>query len=530
MTTKPQTDIGPSAFLCYARFDDEHDGGALSELRKRLSGEVRAQTGAAFPIFQDRDGTKWGDNWRDRIKLSLNEVTFLICVLTPSFFASDECKREVQVFLEREAARGRSDLILPLYYIRCPTLEDDSRLEEDAVSTELAKRQRVDWRDLRHKPITSESVLATIDETAGKLIQALNRVTLQSSAESGTPSDAFGAARTGSHLAAGERPERTTLTVDPTDADAHATIADAIEAANHGGRILVHPGLYEEPLVIEKVLEILGQGDTDRIIVRVSGAAALTARTGLCRVAHLTLRQTGGGQWFSVHIAEGRLDLEGCDISSESLACVAIEGDTDPRLVGNRIHDGKEGGVFVFNGGRATLEDNDIFGNAFPGIEIKEGANATVRRNRIHDGKQSGVLVGADGLGNIVDNDIVANGFSGIEIKEGADPTVRKNRIHDGKQSGIYVHANGRGTLDDNDIVGNAYAGISVKGGKATVRNNRVNKNGYQAIWIYDGGGGTFTENDLRDNKLGAWDIREDSIKNVTRSGNIEDDEDDHGA
>lgn len=33
------------AFFSYARFDDEHDGEALSELRQRLGAEVRMQTG-----------------------------------------------------------------------------------------------------------------------------------------------------------------------------------------------------------------------------------------------------------------------------------------------------------------------------------------------------------------------------------------------------------------------------------------------------------------------------------------------------
>ena len=42
------------AFMSYVRSDDEHENGRLTEFCKRLSGEVRMQTGEEFHIFQDR--------------------------------------------------------------------------------------------------------------------------------------------------------------------------------------------------------------------------------------------------------------------------------------------------------------------------------------------------------------------------------------------------------------------------------------------------------------------------------------------
>ena len=45
----------PAAFMSYVRFEDEHEGGRLTEFRERLSAEVQMQTGEEFPIFQDRN-------------------------------------------------------------------------------------------------------------------------------------------------------------------------------------------------------------------------------------------------------------------------------------------------------------------------------------------------------------------------------------------------------------------------------------------------------------------------------------------
>jgi hypothetical protein len=67
MRCRPMTQWGgvavmssqPAAFMSYARVDDEYEDGLVSQLRKRLSGAVRAQTGDVFPIFQDREDIQW---------------------------------------------------------------------------------------------------------------------------------------------------------------------------------------------------------------------------------------------------------------------------------------------------------------------------------------------------------------------------------------------------------------------------------------------------------------------------------------
>ncbi len=67
-----------------------------------VSEEVSVQTGEDFEVFQDRDAILWGQNWKERIEDSLNEVTFLIAIITPSFFRSPHCRNELKRFIDRE--------------------------------------------------------------------------------------------------------------------------------------------------------------------------------------------------------------------------------------------------------------------------------------------------------------------------------------------------------------------------------------------------------------------------------------------
>jgi parallel beta-helix repeat protein len=525
--------LEPVAFLSYVWLDDEHEEGRLSEFRRRLAAEVRMQTGRPFDIFQDRKAVGWGEQWKQRIEESLDAATFLIPIVTPGFFNSSWCRTEFERFLERERQLGRKDLILPVYYVDSSILSDEARRQADPVASEIAARQFADWRELRFEPFTAPIIGKTLAQLAKQIVAALERdrppakpapVAADKSARQVSGAAASEPAGAGATVSAPARKnEPPTHIVDALYQGDYATITAALQAARPGHRILVRRGLYRESLVIDKPVEIIGDGELGEAVIEGVEGSAISFQTSMGRIANLALRQIGAGKHFCIDITQGRLDLEGCDITSQALACVAIRNGADPRLRRNRIHHGKQGGVFVYGNGLGTLEDNEIFANAMTGVEISKGGNPTLRRNRIHNGKTCGVAVYEDGLGTLEENEIFGNAYAGVQISGGGNPTLRRNRIHDARETGVFVTRNGLGTLEDNEIFANASMGVAIsEGGNPTLRRNRIAENGYQAVWINDGGQGTFEDNDLRGNARDAWDIAEDCEDKVIRRRNQE--------
>ena len=167
----------PIAFLSYVRDDDDHDLGGITKLRQRLEGEVKVQTGKSFEIFQDRNDIRWGQFWEERIVNSLSDVTFLIPIITPSFFVSPACRSEFDTFLRMEKTLGVTRLILPLYYVSCDAI--DQPKQSDPIVQSIKERQWTDWRPFRFEPYDRSDVRSALARLASNIkasIQELDSI------------------------------------------------------------------------------------------------------------------------------------------------------------------------------------------------------------------------------------------------------------------------------------------------------------------------------------------------------------------
>ena len=304
------------------------------------------------------------------------------------------------------------------------------------------------------------------------------------------------------------------LVVDQSGHGHHRTIGEAIRASVVPGTLItVKPGIYREALVLDRDVEIVGEAtDTD----------ALTVTADRASVRNLTVRAVGSGDTSgAVWVQQGRVVIEGCDLTSAIGEVVSITGkDSAPVIRDCQIRDGKSHGVYVYEQGQGTIEKCVISGNALAGVQIKTGGNPVIRDCEIRDGKQCGVRVYEQGQGTIEQCVISGNTFSGVAIKTGGNPVVRDCEIRDGKRSGVYVFEQGQGTIEKCVISGNALSGVEIsEGGNPTVRDCQIRDGKQSGVYVHDQGQGTFTGNTLTGNANGAWVIRADAGR-VTRTGN----------
>ena len=236
----------------------------------------------------------------------------------------------------------------------------------------------------------------------------------------------------------------------------YSTIGEAIQNAEPETRILVQPGVYRESIVIDRPLEILGDGQASRILIEAADASCIVMQTESSLVRGLTLRNINREKehkHFAVKISQGKLVLSDCNITSDSHGGVLITGSTtNPEIRRCRIYDGKTSGIWITESGLGIIEDCDIYDNASSGVYINKSGNLRISRCRIYDGKTSGIYITENGLGIIEGCDIYGNAYSGVYVNNNSNPTVSTCRIYDCKYNGIQIRKNGLGIIEDCDI------------------------------------------------------------------------------
>lgn len=156
-------------FWSYVQEDDAGDGGRVLDLATDLRTQYRMQTAENLELFVDRDSAKWGEEWNELISDAIAGTTFFIPVITPSYFRSNACRQELLKFV-READRvGLQRLLMPVYWITVPALENDGINSTDEAVRAVARHQWRDLRDIRLEDRSSSHYRKAVNDLAGDI-------------------------------------------------------------------------------------------------------------------------------------------------------------------------------------------------------------------------------------------------------------------------------------------------------------------------------------------------------------------------
>ncbi len=162
-----------AGFWSYVHDDDSNDGGGILRLARHIAREFELLSSEPLDLFIDRDDLRWGQEWKRRIDESLQEITFFIPVITPSYFRSQECRRELVKFRATAESLGVERLLLPIYYVNVPEMEVEE--PSDQLIAEVKSAQMEDMRGLRLVAETDSSYRERVNELAARLIEIVEQ-------------------------------------------------------------------------------------------------------------------------------------------------------------------------------------------------------------------------------------------------------------------------------------------------------------------------------------------------------------------
>lgn len=159
-----------AGFWSYVREDDEGDHNRITALAADLKERYRLHTGEELELFVDRTHIRWGNEWQERIDLAIAGTTFFIPIITPSYFRSTACRGELLKFDRVAEASGLTRLLLPIYWVEVPELENEPKSSRDEAIRIVAKYQREDFRLISLKDRDSSEYRSAVARLAAELV------------------------------------------------------------------------------------------------------------------------------------------------------------------------------------------------------------------------------------------------------------------------------------------------------------------------------------------------------------------------
>lgn len=278
----------------------------------------------------------------------------------------------------------------------------------------------------------------------------------------------------------GEAEGETTIYV-PTD---YPTIQQAIDNASDWDTVHVFAGKYEENIVIDKKLTVIGEETED-----VSINNTINDPTQQKTVVEIT------ASWVT---------FKGFD-----------------------VEDGGNG--IKITGSNCLIENNSVRRSRWVGIPNNDGSNNVIKNNIVEDivlGYGANGIVSAYGSGNIIESNLVSgNAGLGIEIAGGTGNIVKNNVVSNNQYEGIAVSWGDKSVVENNVVTDNKGHGIAAKGGtKNKINNNTLINNSInvcdgievlnntlngQGVYYFDGISGTENSPITIDGKAGTVILRD---------------------
>lgn len=156
-----------AVFWSYAHDDDRFDTGRILQLATDIANEYSLITGRDLSLFIDRD-IKWGEEWSSRIADALIETTFFIAIMTPRYFAREECRKEFSAFHAQAESLGLGELLLPIMYIDITDFGGDN---PDPLIATASKYQYIPWSDVRLSDCSSDRYRNSVHLVATRLVE-----------------------------------------------------------------------------------------------------------------------------------------------------------------------------------------------------------------------------------------------------------------------------------------------------------------------------------------------------------------------
>lgn len=266
----------------------------------------------------------------------------------------------------------------------------------------------------------------------------------------------------------------------------YSSIQNAINHASEGDTILVFPGIYNESIIVNKTICLLGKDKNNTII------------------------DTNNSLYSAIIVQAPNISISGFTIQNNTVGIYVIGNVTsfENNIFLNNIFKHNSCGIYLTNLSSGTLIYKNIFSkNQGEGIRLYRSNNNIINENIITENGGFGIALWDSSNNNSITNNTVTNNIKGITFSRWCNNNIIfGNNILENQKAGISFIYSFNNNLTSNYFINNSYGFYLRDSSGNIIDNNNFSKN-QQGIHLYDSPNNTINTNNIfYENNQDIWD------------------------
>lgn len=206
----------------------------------------------------------------------------------------------------------------------------------------------------------------------------------------------------------------------------YPSIQGAIDGAAPGDTILVHEGIYEENLLVERPLSLLSISGAERTVIRAMDprrSVAMVRLTDKVTVSGFTFESSDSEGLFFDRVIEGNITG---NIARGNHTGIRLDHSNGNTITGNATFENLEGITLIYSN-ENIIKANEANDNSEKGILLLYSNDNLIADNAANDNLWNGITVWSSDRNRLTDNVALQNTY-GIVVNDSKGSILSGNR------------------------------------------------------------------------------------------------------